>query len=242
MAGVTLQGSLLNQQPIAARNKSMKTTGPRKALVDIKNLRQSEQTKSAQKPQKLLRNQTPGSKKFLIHVDRSSVNTPSLKPTHRLKGGPTPFKIYVDKPVVTEKQAQLRRKEKHYETTEIEYMPPCTDKDFDIPLPEYVQRVCDSKPIFNIDLSTHRIPNDHGDTDPIAEETLKFILNQNIITPSSYAYEDPTEDLFDTSEDFDDSALLYQLDHDESFSLETLDRELRAAKLEIPKWLSLETS
>ena len=62
---------------------------------------------------------------------------------------------------------------------------------------------------------------------------LRFVLEMDDADVAEYIL----ESLSTSVEKVDEEELIYQLEHDESFSIEALSREIRAAKLDLPDWL-----
>lgn len=176
----------------------------------------------------------PSSKKVLPFDNR--VTTPSARQTEAasktpgnkslMKSGGNSFKIYSDAQV----SQSVRETSSRYDPPETkEYMAPCTDGDFDIPLPDYLVNVIKHKPTFNVPYfnksNTPMVSVDDLllDACTLADDLVPYVCSSDLEFIES--------DLIDI-----DHELLLQMENDVSFSLERLDENLLSAGLEVPEW------
>lgn len=226
MDGIAVQTNLHGASVRPSLIGRTKGTAPRKALAQIQNVQQAknvkfEGVKPSMKPlmqHGKLKTLTPSSKGLKI-------NTPGNRSAVRSK---TPFKIHQDN-VETKSKVENTVQPKHESVAEKEYMPPNTDRDFEFPMPDYLQRVLTSKPRFTVDLTPEITELDPDILTPVF--TPEFL---NKLTKEEAT--DVNEDLDTFLTEFSEEKLLYELENDDTFSLEALDRELRAAGLDVPEW------
>lgn len=234
------------RQNLVARSKT--TTGPRRALANIQNTHHAKSVTfdgSAVKPlskgsQLKGTTITPANKRIKKVGEKAS--------TSKQKGIATPFKIFDDS--VKEEKKQLlgqsstkSKKRIDIYQDEIEYMPPCTDKDLELKMPDYLQKVCNHKPTYNITLPTIFVSDAELKkwNEQIQKEALEN--SEKLLTQHTLTCEKDEEDLdefiresFSKLDVISDEDLFAQLESDESFSLEALDREIREAGLDVPDW------
>jgi len=255
MDGIMIQNSQDIRPSLAARGKG---AAPRKALANIQNTHHTKSVTFDANTAPL----KPGLKVSQLKGNRSTA-TPINKPLRRLaekpssskKGFPsttTPFKIFEDgglqtqqpNKLVVQSSTKLKKKIDIF-NDEIEYMPPCTDKaDIELKMPKYLQKACLHKPQYNItipntvDEQTLRQMNERSKSE-VLESTNKIFER----LPKSIDEEEGDDNLNEFIEEnfgklcvMTDDDLFAQIESDESFSLESLDREIREAGLDPPSW------
>ncbi|XP_066933756.1 uncharacterized protein [Clytia hemisphaerica] len=250
MDGLMVQNTQDTRPSLSVRGKG---AAPRRALANIQN---THHTKSVTFENGAI--QKPACKPTQLKNIRTLNATPLAKPLRKLSEKPstvkkglsstTPFKIFEDGK--TERSTKQRaststktRKKIDIFNDEIEYMPPCTDKEVEVKMPSYLQKACLHKPIYNISTPSFGILDDQILKD-LAEKSLKEV------NESKQKEFERLPTCLDTDENLDDfiqgsfaklsvipdEELFAQLENDDSFSLETLDREIQQAGLDPPNW------
>jgi len=258
MDGIAIQSNLNTARNTQLYGRSKGANGLRKVLAEITNVQESNKAvtfdtscnKPAKKSSQVNRNiiKTPGkrSSKPLLGGKPSGKNS-SLR---SLGKGSNPIKIYEDSQPVFKKPVTLP--ESDYAMPDFkEYMAPCTDGEFEMCLPDYVEKMLKMKPTFNIEYfpkGRDVPPSEEYVAKEIAEYMNSFpcssktgVLTDDDLLPliSNLTLDGPVDDyallsdlhLLDQDED-----LLHQIESEDSFSLEKLDEEIRSAGLDVPSW------
>jgi len=240
MDGVIVQSNQQSAEPrpsLVVRSKGANNVS--RVPREIQNVQQSKSVsfggvKPSMKPSMKLPSQPTRSGKFNTPGGKFKIHTPSTKSNAtRKKPAVTPFKIHED---VTETKinhavTQKTTQNKHDEPEEKEYMALSAPEDWELAMPDYLQRVMDSRPIIRINTT----PN----WKEIDVDKLSDIFNTDLLL-SKYTQEPPPiEGILDGMPPInyaETNELLQEIESDDSFSLEVLDDELRAAGLDVPTW------
>lgn len=258
MDGLMIHNNQDMRPSLTARGKG---AAPRKALANIQN---THHTKSVSfdnntaplKPSLKIINQLKGNLKSTTTPINKPIRRLGEKPSTSKKGFPsatTPFKIFEDggKSEQAAKSSTRPNQKIDIFNDEIEYMPPCTDREVELKMPKYLQKACLHKPQYNITLplSSNTLTSalSTGEQKAMREKTRSEVLESNnqILQrlPDSVQELESDDNLVEFIEDnfgklcvASDDELFAQFDSDDSFSLESLDREIREAGLDPPNW------